>query len=154
MDPLSLITAALIAGATAALKSNAEQVLKDAYSGIKTLIKKKWAQVDVAAIERDPASKSRQALLKEDLERTSAASDRELVEQVQALLQLLKARDPQAIAAGGLRIGQVEALGNMSIDAILATPGGTVVEALRSGGDMRIGTLGGMGEAPRNPMSR
>ncbi|HKO89383.1 MAG TPA: hypothetical protein VJU83_12820 [Burkholderiales bacterium] len=152
MDPLSLITAALVSGATAALKSNAEQALKDAYAGVKSLIKKRWAQVDVEAIELDPTSKSRQASLKKDLEKTTATGDRELVEQVRALLAMLKDRDPQAIAAGGLRLGQVEALGNMSIDAILATPGGTQIEGLRSGGDMRIGSIGGMGtEAPRNP---
>ncbi|HKY02611.1 MAG TPA: hypothetical protein VJM53_08665, partial [Burkholderiales bacterium] len=146
MDPLSLITAALVAGATAAVKSNAEQLLKDAYSGLKSLIKKKWAQADLEVIEREPASKSRQAILKESLQDSTALQDREVLEAALELLRTVEARDPAAVAAGGLRIDEVHALGAMSIDSILATPGGTHIGTLRSGADMKLGTLGGMGE--------
>lgn len=143
MDPLSLIAGALISGATAALKSTAEQVVKDAYAGLKTLIKKKWAQVDVEVIERDPASPARQDLLKTSLQESAALSDRELLEQARRLLLQIEKHDPAAVAAGGLRIDEIHSLGNMSIDAILATPGGTHIGSIRADADMHLGTLGG-----------
>ncbi len=42
MEPISLIIAALVAGATAAAKDTAEKTVKDAYEGLKTLIKRKF----------------------------------------------------------------------------------------------------------------
>jgi hypothetical protein len=39
MEPISLILAALVAGAVAAAKDTAEKGVKDAYEGLKTLIK-------------------------------------------------------------------------------------------------------------------
>lgn len=153
MDPLSLITAALVAGATAALKGTAEQVLKDGYSGLKSLIKKKWAQADVEIIERDPASQSRQAILKESLHDSTALQDRQILQAALDLLRTVQACDPAAVAAGGLRIDELRAVGNMSVDAILAAPGGTHIGGMHAGGDMKLGTLGGMGN-PANPPRR
>ena len=40
MEPISLILAALVAGATAATKDTAGAAVKDAYEGLKALIKK------------------------------------------------------------------------------------------------------------------
>jgi hypothetical protein len=42
MDPISLIIAALGAGALAGAKDTAGTAVKDAYQGLKTLIKKKF----------------------------------------------------------------------------------------------------------------
>jgi hypothetical protein len=42
MEPISLIIAALGAGAIAAAKDTASTAVKDAYQGLKTLIKKKF----------------------------------------------------------------------------------------------------------------
>ena len=39
MDPVTLILTALAAGATASLKDTANQTVKDAYNGLKALIK-------------------------------------------------------------------------------------------------------------------
>lgn len=44
MDPIYLIIGALSAGATAAAKDTAGTAVKDAYLGLKTLIKKKFAE--------------------------------------------------------------------------------------------------------------
>jgi Flp pilus assembly pilin Flp len=44
MDPISLIITALVAGALAATKDTAETAVKDAYQGLKTLIKKKFTE--------------------------------------------------------------------------------------------------------------
>jgi hypothetical protein len=47
MDPLTSLVTALVAGAAAALKPTVEQVVKDSYAGLKALIQRKYAQVDV-----------------------------------------------------------------------------------------------------------
>ncbi|QGZ89938.1 hypothetical protein [Microcystis aeruginosa] len=44
MEPISLILAALAAGATAAAKDTAGTAVKDAYESLKALIKKKFAE--------------------------------------------------------------------------------------------------------------
>jgi disulfide oxidoreductase YuzD len=53
MEPISLILAALAAGATGAAKDTAGTAVKDAYEGLKALIKKKFAEkgktVDILA---------------------------------------------------------------------------------------------------------
>ena len=55
MDPISLIVAALAAGASAAVKDTAGQAVKDAYSGLKALVKRKLG------VEPDGAGGDRQA---------------------------------------------------------------------------------------------
>ncbi len=72
MDPISIIVTALVAGAATALKPMTEQAIKDAYAGIKGLIQRKYGRVDVGMLETDPTSKARQAVVKEDLEKTVA----------------------------------------------------------------------------------
>jgi NADH pyrophosphatase NudC (nudix superfamily) len=42
MEPISMIVGALVAGASAALKDTASQVVKDAYQGLKTLLVRYW----------------------------------------------------------------------------------------------------------------
>ena len=75
MDPISMIVMALVTGAAAALKPVTEQAIKDAYAGIKGLIQRKYGSVNVTMLEADPASKSRQDVIKQDLEKTNAKQD-------------------------------------------------------------------------------
>jgi hypothetical protein len=70
---------ALAGGAAAALKPTVEQAIKDGYSALKTLIKGKYTQVNVDVLEQDPASESRRTMVKEDLAKTKAATDAELL---------------------------------------------------------------------------
>ncbi|UZO74750.1 hypothetical protein M8120_18020 [Microcystis aeruginosa str. Chao 1910] len=48
MEPISLIVTALVAGAVAAAKDTAEKGVKDTYQGLKTLIKRKFANDPLA----------------------------------------------------------------------------------------------------------
>ena len=74
MDPLTSLVTALAAGAAAALQSTVEQVVKDSYAGLKGLIQRKYAQVDVNQLEANPSSKSRRGIAEEAL--AAARADR------------------------------------------------------------------------------
>ena len=79
MDPVSLIVTALAAGAAAGLKPTAEKIIKDAYEGIKTLIKRKYDQVDLASLEKKPQSQAKRDSVAEDLSDAGAAEVHVLV---------------------------------------------------------------------------
>ncbi|MDH3317054.1 MAG: hypothetical protein OEN48_14385 [Betaproteobacteria bacterium] len=89
MDPISTILAALAAGAVAAAKETAGTAIKDAYEGLKSLIKKKFgdknlvkAAVDAHASEPQPS----EAILRPALKEAAVDQDAELLAAAKALL--------------------------------------------------------------------
>lgn len=72
MDPISIIVTALVLGAAAGLKPTTGQTVKDAYAGLKALLQRKFARVNVSLVEDDHTSQSRQNVVKEDLARVNA----------------------------------------------------------------------------------
>lgn len=99
MEPLSLILAALTAGATAAAKNTAGDVVKDTYEGLKGLIKKRFVEKgkaeDSAIVEkheRKPDSGAVRELLKEELIDAGVDKDIEIQKIAEKLLDLLKAQ--------------------------------------------------------------
>jgi hypothetical protein len=108
MEPISLILAALGAGAIAATKDTAGTAVKDAYEGLKTLIKKRFAdkgKEDDSNIidkhEKKPDSEAIKALLKEELVDLDVDQD---VEILKAAAEILKKEDPQGAKEGKYRI--------------------------------------------------
>jgi uncharacterized protein YfaP (DUF2135 family) len=89
MDPVSTILAALTAGAVAASKETAGHVIKDAYEGLKSLIRNKFAgkalaRAAVDAHEAEP--QSAEAILRPALSETAVDQDAELLAAAKALL--------------------------------------------------------------------
>jgi hypothetical protein len=87
---------ALSAGAVAGATDTAKSAIRDAYEGLKSLIKKKFGHdSDVAEaidkLETKPDSDGRKQTLAEELKATNSASDPELVSVAQSLLALIKA---------------------------------------------------------------
>ena len=108
MEPISLILAALGAGAIAAAKDTAGIAVKDAYEGLKTLIKKKFADKGkeddnniIDKHEKKPDSEAVKALLKEELVDLEIDQD---VEILKAAAEILKKEDPQGTKEGKYRI--------------------------------------------------
>jgi disulfide oxidoreductase YuzD len=104
MEPISIIITALGAGAIAAAKDTAGTAVKDAYQGLKTLIKKKFADQGkeddsniVDKHEKKLDSEAVKALLKEELISLGVDKDAEIIKLAQ---ELLKQEKPEESAAG------------------------------------------------------
>jgi disulfide oxidoreductase YuzD len=94
---MEIILAALAAGAAAAAKDTAGTAVKDAYEGLKALIKKKFAEkgkTDDSDIvdkhEKKPDSEGVKTLLKEELLEAKIDRDAEVIKTAEELLKQLK----------------------------------------------------------------
>jgi hypothetical protein len=100
MEPISVIIAALGAGAIAATKDTAGTAVKDAYQGLKTLIKKRFesepkAQMVLEEHETDP--ETYEAPLKKKLAEAGIDKDEDIIKLAQ---ELLKQAKPEESGAG------------------------------------------------------
>jgi hypothetical protein len=142
MDPISLIVAAVVAGAATGIKDQAAQAVKDAYGALKRLLTDRH-QVDVAALERKPDSEAKQASLTEDLGDTGAAADPAVMTAARHLVEEVRKHDAAGARAVGVDIDDVSAefvrVSNVAvsgsgvgvdIDRVMAR-GGLVVEGVQ-----------------------
>ncbi|MFD1210742.1 hypothetical protein ACFQ36_01635 [Arthrobacter sp. GCM10027362] len=109
MDPVTLIVAALAAGAARSAEGVAEQSLKDAYAGLKNLVKKFFkdrpaAEMVLEEHGTDPATY--QAPLEKQVRESGAAQDAQVLE---AAKKLLAVADPEGTRAGVYNIGTIKA---------------------------------------------
>ena len=100
MDPISLIISALVAGTTAAFKDTTGQAVKDAYSGLKTLLKRKFAGKPAAEVALDQHEEKPEVWkepLRQALTETGAGQDEEVIKAAQGLLEQV---DPEGARSG------------------------------------------------------
>ena len=88
MDPITLAI-------TTALANLGQNVIKDAYNALKAALQDKFGVKSevveaVDKLEEKPKSKARQAVLHEEVERSKADQDPELVQVAKALIEQLK----------------------------------------------------------------
>jgi len=152
IDPLTSVVTALAAGAAAALKPTVEQIVKDSYAALKGLIQRKYAQVDVNQLEANPGSKSRRGVVEEELAAAGANTDAEVLQHAQVLLEAIQRHAPQAAAAIGVDLKDIEGA-SLAIRRVTATGAGVKVEQGKFGGDITIEDVhaGPQGGPPPNP---
>lgn len=100
MEPLALIVAALVAGATKA----AGDAVPDAYKGLKSLIKRKFGSDPVAEMvleEHESDPETYEAPLKKKLKEAGADQDEVILKAAQELLEQL---NPEASAVGKYQV--------------------------------------------------
>lgn len=95
MEPITFIIGALTAGATVAAKETANQVVKDAYAGLKTLIlrrfaEKKTAEGEMALKKYEEKPAVWEAPLKDALVETGTDQAGEILEAAKALKHALE----------------------------------------------------------------
>jgi len=108
MDPISVVLAALAAGATAAAQDTASQAVKDTYAGLKSLIRERFAdkphaEMALAAYEKDTDIWEKP--LQQSLVEARVDQDEAIVQQAQQVLQHI---NPQQASQGkyNVQIGE------------------------------------------------
>ena len=100
MEPVSMIVAALAAGAAAAAKDTASTAVREGYEGLKALLKKRFAgdKGSEVALENYPEAPTVwEKPLEYAVEESGAAEDEEIVQAAQALIT---EADPEGAAQG------------------------------------------------------
>jgi len=119
-DPITvgvLVVEALRLAAEEVVKGTVGEVVKDAYKQLKSKLSL-WAAHDVEALEKQPNSKARQAVIAETVDDLSATDRDSLRSLAQALTEALEKQAPEIV---GLDIGKLKALhaelGNITVTA-------------------------------------
>ena len=138
MEPVSAIALSLALGAGAvAGKEAVSALVKDAYAGLKDLIKSRYPKVSTEQLEQAPGSKNRRAVVEEDLAASGAGQDTELVAKARALVELVQRHAPAAAAAVGVDLKDVAAA-NLRLADVAASGTGVKVERGTFTGDIDI----------------
>jgi hypothetical protein len=116
MDPITLVISALGAGAVAALNETAGQAVRDAYAGLKKLLKRKLgdaAGADAILDRHEAKPEAWDGAVTTILKETNAAEDEEVIAAAKKLLELV---DPAGAATGKYNVvvsgGQVGVIGD------------------------------------------
>jgi hypothetical protein len=119
-DPVTvgvLVAEALRLGAEEVVKGTVGELVKDAYQKLKAKLSS-WFAHDVEALEKQPSSKARQAVVAESVDGLPPADCELLRTLAQALTEALEARAPEIV---GIDIGRLKALhaelGNITVTA-------------------------------------
>ncbi len=141
MDPISIVVTALALGASAGLKETAAQAVRDGYAGLKALIQRKYAGINLGMLEANPESKARRAVVEEDLQKADAGQDKELLRSAQSLLDTVRSHTPEASRVIGVSLEDIKAASLELSDILARGAGGVVgVEVRRADvtGDIKI----------------
>ncbi len=106
MDP---ITAAILAVLPSVAGDTIKQGVKDAYEGLKAVIRRKWGESGqinkaITAVETDKDPKSQAPLLDRTLAAENAGGDAEVMQALKALLDQMKAQGVGGQAAAGISV--------------------------------------------------
>jgi hypothetical protein len=99
MDPVTLIVTALAAGAALGVKDTASAAVKDAYEGLKALVKRRFAgrrDGELVLARYEQAPQTWEGPLAAELTAAAAGADGELVAAAQALMGLADAAGSRA----------------------------------------------------------
>jgi len=92
MDPITLIVTALAAGAALGLQDTASAMVKDAYAGLKALVRRRLGgdqSAELVLSRHEQAPETWQAPLMAELARAGADGDGDLIAAAKALLDLV-----------------------------------------------------------------
>ncbi|MFE3986963.1 hypothetical protein ACFXPR_20980 [Nocardia tengchongensis] len=160
MDPVTLIAAAVAAGAAAGAGETAKRAVADGYLALKALISRHYGVVDaeVIGVESEPGEPLRRQLLARQLEKAGAGQDPEVCAAAEQLLRVIANDAPDAARSAGVKLNRVEASGHIQIsDIAVIDDGSTGVDvidvraaAIRISG-VQVGRPGAMDptQAPR-----
>src|SRR6266516_567632 len=130
MEPITLIATALAAGAALGVKETASSAMKDAYGGLKALVKRRLAgrpEAELVLARHENAPELYRTSLISELAEAGADRDLDLVAAAQALMNMV---DDAGARAGKYKVGVRGAQGiqigdrNRQDNVFHAPPGG------------------------------
>jgi hypothetical protein len=99
MDPVTVVVTALAAGAAAGAKDTASSAVRDAYNGLRELVRRRFAGRGAATVALEQHAADPQvweAPLRQEMAATGAADDAGVLQAAQQLLALVDAVGAQA----------------------------------------------------------
>ena len=149
MDPLTMITTALVVGATAALQETAGQVVKDAYAAFKGFLVERYggAKTAVELVEEDLSDADSQKVLTTRLGKTEAGSDEEILRRAQELIEVVQRHAPQTGEQLGVDMEKLRVGGNAVMRNIKKGVRGRDWDIKQ---DLTIENVGNVGDADPN----
>jgi hypothetical protein len=134
VDPITMAILGVLPGLAA---NTIQTAVKDAYDGLKAVIRRKWGESApianaISALEKDPKSKAQAAVLEEKVKDVKAADDADVA---QALHQLVEQMTKHGI--GGDSVAKIQFI--MS---------GGVVQGVAGAGTVNVGSMT-FGAAPK-----
>jgi hypothetical protein len=137
VDPISIVVAAVALGAQEGVRETVANAVKDTYAGLKRLIADRYKGVDPTAVENKPSSDAKRASLEEDLKDAGAESDAELLAAAKAVIEAVRADNPQAGEPIGVDLERVEAEA-IRIHKVQSTGGGVRIRDAKVSGAVDI----------------
>lgn len=149
MDPVSIVVSALVVGMAAGLKPTAEQAVKDAYQGLKTIIQDKY-KIHLESLEKKPGSKTQQDAVREEITDAKVAEDAEVIDKATAVVEAVDRAAPETAKTVGVNLIDVKA-GIVTFKNIHAQTGGTGVNVERGEfKELNFGNVDASGTDPKN----
>lgn len=127
MDPITIISTALISGAAAGLKPTAEKAVKDAYIALKAYLASKWRNFDITAtesLENKPAEEK----LKDKMQELNMQNDSSLVRLSSELISLIKEHDMSIAKEISIRLGEVSAQKDINLAGLSSQNGSVKID--------------------------
>ncbi|MGI9072795.1 MAG: hypothetical protein ACR2JB_16120 [Bryobacteraceae bacterium] len=141
MEPLTTtIVTALALGASAGLKDDAKQVIKDGYSALREQIHRKFGTVGIAQLEQAPVSKARRAAVEQNLAATGAEHDPEVLKRAKEILEAIQQYAPKAAREIGVHLKDIRGA-SLNISRVLASHTGIEIEGADFSGDISISDI-------------
>jgi hypothetical protein len=140
VDPVTIVVAAIALGAQEGVRDTAKQVVKDAYAGLKRLISERYKGVDPTSVETKPTSEAKRASLEEDLKDAGADSDVDLLAAAKAVIEAVRAENPQAGEPIGVNLEEIEAEA-IRIQNVWSSGGGVQVRGAKVSGSIDISNV-------------
>jgi hypothetical protein len=143
MEPVSAIVGALIAGASAALKDTTNQAIKDAYTGLKQLLKERYSFASVALIEKKPDNKSFQKAAEDELKDSNALQDNDIFQMAVEVLNAIESLAEGEVESWGVDVETLKAGRNVLLENISGEIGGFRAKTVEAVNDITLREIHG-----------
>ena len=143
MEP---ITTAIIAAVGAGLANVAETAIVDAYNGVKSAIVKRFGadsklEKAIKNVEDDPESAGYKMNLDDQIAKTGADKDPDVLKAIKQLLDALEKSEGQRKGATGVSLEHIKVAKSAIIDNITSTGDGLIAKDMDIGGDLNISNI-------------